>query len=78
MTVTMAEEREWLNEMTEYTDRIRQIKVTDENDRSKRLIKRQMRMTVGNDRSICLKSVDTLFLHISAAGEPVSLISGSW
>ena len=49
----MAEESgsEWLRKMTEYNDRMRQIKVTDENDRSKRLIKNQMKMTDGNDRS---------------------------
>ena len=56
--------------------------MTDEG-RSKRLIKRQMKMTDGNDRSKRLiKSVHALFFHIRsmesliypAAGEPVSLI----
>ena len=71
--------------MTEYNDRIRQIKVTDENDRSKRLEKRQMKMTDGNDRSIYIyiyiKKCRYTFLHIRsmesliyAAGEPLSLI----
>ena len=56
--------------------------MTDENGRSKHLIKRQLKVTDGNDKSKRLKSVDTLFLYIRsmepfvylAAGEPDSLI----
>ena len=43
--------RESDNRITEYSGRIRQIKVTCENDRSKNRIKLQMTMTDGNDRS---------------------------
>ena len=40
------------NNMTEESEGIKTTeKVTDENDRSKRLIKRQVKMTDGNDRS---------------------------
>ena len=73
--------------MTEYNDRIRQIKVTDENGRSKGLIKLQMKMTDGNDRCGRLIKCSTTvgsygwvhirsmeFLIYLAAGEPVSLI----
>ena len=65
--------------MTEYND----IKVPDGNDRSKRLIKRQMKTTDGNDRSkrLIIK-VEIHSFHIRsmesliylAAGEPDSLI----
>ena len=75
---TLVKHNKYCRRESDINDRIRKIKVTDGNERSKSLIKRPMRMTDGNDISICLKSVDTLFLHISAAGEPVSLISGSW
>ena len=56
--------------------------MTDENDRSKRLIKRQMKMTDGNDRSLCQKKcrytippdqIDGVAQY-PAVGEPISLI----
>ena len=61
--------------MSEYDDRIRQIKVPDENDRSKRLMKRQMKMTDGNERAKrqikCRYTREPVSLISPAAGEPI-------